>query len=199
MKSRREFLFALLALPLTASAQAPFEHAHTTWDTLLRKHVKLVDDGKGRANASQVDYKAFAQERSALAAYLQSLSAVTPAQYAGWTRQQQYAFLANAYNAFTIQKVLTRYPNVKSIRDFGTGIAPELMGRLFEPFVTTKSDGLGLGLSISRTIVTAHGGRLWAENNADGGATVHFVVPSTVSRGITAPAIASVLARYHQP
>ena len=86
-----------------------------------------------------------------------------------------------------------------SIRDFGTGIAPELMGRLFEPFVTTKSDGLGLGLSISRTIVTAHGGRLWAENNADGGATVHFVVPSTVSRGITAPAIASVLARYHQP
>jgi two-component system sensor kinase FixL len=86
-----------------------------------------------------------------------------------------------------------------SVRDFGTGIPPELIGRLFEPFVTTKSDGLGLGLSISRTIVTAHGGRLWAENNADGGATVHFVVPSTASRGITSPAIASVLARYHQP
>jgi C4-dicarboxylate-specific signal transduction histidine kinase len=86
-----------------------------------------------------------------------------------------------------------------SVRDFGTGIPPELMGRLFEPFVTTKSDGLGLGLSISRTIVTAHGGRLWAENNADGGATVHFVVPSTASRAIASPAIASVLARYHQP
>lgn len=85
-----------------------------------------------------------------------------------------------------------------SVRDFGTGIAPELMGRLFEPFVTTKSDGLGLGLSISRTIVTAHGGRLWAENHADGGATLHFVVPSTASRGITSPAIASVLARYQQ-
>ena len=131
MKSRREFLFALLALPLTAPAQATFDHAHTAWDTLLRKHVKLIDDGKGRANASQVDYKAFAQERAALAAYLQSLSAVTSTQYAGWTKQQQYAFLANAYNAFTIEKVLTRYPNLKSIRDFGTVIGNPWKDRFF--------------------------------------------------------------------
>jgi signal transduction histidine kinase len=60
-----------------------------------------------------------------------------------------------------------------SLRDQGTGIPPELIDRLFEPFVTTKPDGLGLGLSISRTIVGAHGGRLWAENNADRGATIH--------------------------
>ncbi len=63
-----------------------------------------------------------------------------------------------------------------SIRDHGTGIPPALMDRLFEPFVTTKPEGLGLGLSISRTIVASHGGRLWAENNADGGATVHCVL-----------------------
>ena len=50
-----------------------------------------------------------------------------------------------------------------SIRDNGTGISPALMERLFEPFVTTKEEGLGLGLSISRTIVAAHGGRLWAK------------------------------------
>ena len=131
MKSRREFLFALLALPLTAPAQATFDHAHTAWDTLLRKHVKLIDSDKGGANASQVDYKAFAQERGALAAYLQSLSAVTPSQYAGWTRQQQYAFLANAYNAFTVEKVLTRYPNLKSIRDFGTLIGNPWKDRFF--------------------------------------------------------------------
>ena len=66
-----------------------------------------------------------------------------------------------------------------SIRDSGPGIPTSLMDRLFEPFVTTKSEGLGLGLSISRTIVALHGGRLWAENNADGGATVHCLLRST--------------------
>jgi two-component system sensor kinase FixL len=68
-----------------------------------------------------------------------------------------------------------------AIRDFGTGIPAHLLGRLFEPFVTTKPDGLGLGLSISRTIVTAHGGRLWAENKTDGGAHVHCVFPLSES------------------
>ena len=64
-----------------------------------------------------------------------------------------------------------------AVRDYGTGIPPELIERLFEPFVTTKSDGLGLGLSISRTIIAAHGGRLWADNNPDGGATLHCLLP----------------------
>ena len=63
-----------------------------------------------------------------------------------------------------------------SMRDRGSGIPPMLIDRLFEPFVTTKPEGLGLGLSISRAIVAAHGGRLWAENNADGGATVHCIL-----------------------
>ena len=65
-----------------------------------------------------------------------------------------------------------------SVRDGGTGIPPALIGRLFEPFVTTKAEGLGLGLSISRTIVAAHGGRLWAENNPDRGATLHCALPA---------------------
>ncbi len=64
-----------------------------------------------------------------------------------------------------------------SVRDSGAGIAPALIDHLFEPFVTTKAEGLGLGLSISRTIVAAHGGRLWAENNADHGATLHCLLP----------------------
>jgi len=64
-----------------------------------------------------------------------------------------------------------------SVRDCGTGIPPTLIDRLFEPFVTTKPEGLGLGLSISRTIVAAHGGRLWAQNNTDRGATVHCLLP----------------------
>ena len=131
MKPRRNFIFALLAWPLTVSAQASFDHAHSAWDALLRKHVRLIDNGKGRGSASQVDYKGFAQERTALASYLQSLSAVTPAQYAGWSKQQQYAFLANAYNAFTIEKILTRYPNLKSIRDFGNVIGNPWKDRFF--------------------------------------------------------------------
>ena len=68
-----------------------------------------------------------------------------------------------------------------SVRDRGTGIAPALMERLFEPFVTTKAEGLGLGLSMSRTIIAAHGGRMWAENNADRGVTVHFLLSSSVA------------------
>ncbi len=65
-----------------------------------------------------------------------------------------------------------------SVRDSGTGIPAPLIDHLFEPFVTTKREGLGLGLSISRTIVAAHGGRVWAENNADGGASVHCLFPA---------------------
>jgi len=65
-----------------------------------------------------------------------------------------------------------------SVRDSGTGIPAHLVDHLFEPFVTSKREGLGLGLSISRTIVAAHGGRMWAENNADGGATVHCLFPA---------------------
>lgn len=68
-----------------------------------------------------------------------------------------------------------------SIRDTGTGIHKKDMDRLFEPFYTTKADGLGMGLSISRTIVSAHGGTIGAENNPEGGATFYFTLP--VDRG----------------
>lgn len=64
------------------------------------------------------------------------------------------------------------------VRDQGHGIKPEAAGQLFQPFMTTKPDGTGIGLSISRTIIEAHGGRIWAENNAEGGATFHFTLPA---------------------
>ena len=65
-----------------------------------------------------------------------------------------------------------------TVQDAGVGIAEENLSRLFEPFYTSKAQGLGLGLSISRSIIEAHGGRLWATRNADHGMTFQFIVPS---------------------
>ncbi|MGO9831520.1 MAG: sensor histidine kinase, partial [Myxococcaceae bacterium] len=64
-----------------------------------------------------------------------------------------------------------------SVCDSGTGVPPEIIGSIFEAFFTTKPNGMGMGLPISRTIIEAHGGRLWAENNAQRGATFRFTLP----------------------
>jgi C4-dicarboxylate-specific signal transduction histidine kinase len=63
-------------------------------------------------------------------------------------------------------------------RDTGPGLAPETLDRLFEPFYTTRSDGMGMGLSISRSIVQAHGGRLWATACEPKGALFQFTIPA---------------------
>jgi len=64
-----------------------------------------------------------------------------------------------------------------SVADTGSGIDPEVAERLFQPFVTSKPQGMGVGLSICRTIIEAQGGRIWAERNAQGGATFSFTLP----------------------
>ncbi len=64
-----------------------------------------------------------------------------------------------------------------SVRDQGTGIDETHIDGIFEAFYTTKTEGMGMGLSICRSIIEAHGGRLWAENNPDKGATISFTVP----------------------
>jgi PAS domain S-box-containing protein len=64
-----------------------------------------------------------------------------------------------------------------SVGDSGTGIQPDQMQQIFEPFHTTKADGMGMGLSINRSIIQAHHGELWAENNQNQGATFFFTLP----------------------
>jgi len=64
-----------------------------------------------------------------------------------------------------------------SVADRGTGLTAQTASHVFEPFWTTKTDGLGLGLAISRSIVEAHGGRLWAEAGPEGGTVFHMVLP----------------------
>jgi C4-dicarboxylate-specific signal transduction histidine kinase len=66
-----------------------------------------------------------------------------------------------------------------AVGDSGPGIAREQLERVFEPFYTTKSSGVGMGLSICRSIIDAHGGRLWADVNAPRGALFQFTLPST--------------------
>jgi signal transduction histidine kinase len=70
-----------------------------------------------------------------------------------------------------------------AVSDTGHGIAAGKLANVFDPFFTTKPDGMGMGLPISRTIIEAHGGKLWAENNLEGGATFRFTVPVAGERG----------------
>ncbi len=63
-----------------------------------------------------------------------------------------------------------------SVSDTGSGLSPDILPQLFQPFVTTKQHGMGVGLSISKTIIEAHGGRLWAEPNPGGGTVFHLTL-----------------------
>ena len=104
---------ALLVLVLVAAPARAFDHS--AWDALLKAHGVVLPG----AHASQVRYDGFARERAALKAYLDSLSNVPAAEFEGWPKDKRKAFLINAYNAFTVEKILTRWPDIGSIWDFG--------------------------------------------------------------------------------
>jgi Protein of unknown function, DUF547 len=109
---KRLFIF-LIGTLLSASA---FAFDHSAFDALLKKHVVLVDGGK----ATKVNYGNFAKDRAQLKSYLESLSKVSAAEYKGWNKNTQLAFLINAYNAYTIELILTKYPDLKSIKELGS-------------------------------------------------------------------------------
>jgi len=88
---------------------------HSAWDALLRNHVVLLPG----AHASQLRYADLSRDRAALLAYLASLSKVGQGEFDAWPKDERKAFLINAYNAFTAEKILTRYPDIRSIWDFG--------------------------------------------------------------------------------
>ena len=123
---------AVLAIVLLAAASSAcaLDHSHKAWDELLRKHVRYVQDG----NASRVDYAGVARDRAQLKAVLDEYQRVTRGEFDGWSKPQQQAFLVNDYNALTIEKILTRYPDIKSIRDFGTVFGNPWKDRFFTLF-----------------------------------------------------------------
>lgn len=120
------WVLVLLAFCASSAAAQGFDHAHRGWDALLKKHVVLLP-GK---SASQVRYAEFAKDRAALKAYLGALSAVAEAEFQGWPKAQQMAFLINAYNAFTVELILEHYP-VKSIKDIGSDLFSNRWKRKF--------------------------------------------------------------------
>jgi hypothetical protein len=109
-------LCLLLALLQGSPAWAQFDHGHAVWDGLLKKHVRWLPDQK----QSRVDYDGFKADRAALKKVLDAMSAVPPADFERWSREQQMAFLVNAYNAFTVELILTRWPDLKSIKELGS-------------------------------------------------------------------------------
>jgi hypothetical protein len=91
-----------------AQVQPAFDHEHAAWTAVLRQHVR----------GDRFDYAALARDRKALDGYLDALGKVTREQYQGWERAQRYSFWINAYNAWTVRRVVDGWP-VKSIRDLG--------------------------------------------------------------------------------
>ena len=104
-----------------------FDHQYAAWDVLLKKHVKWLPDNK----QSRVNYKGFVADRAELKKVLDSFSAVPKADFDKWSRPQQMAFLINAYNAFTIEHILSKYPNLKSIKDLGSIVSSAWKKKFF--------------------------------------------------------------------
>lgn len=109
-------ILAAAVLLAAAPSAFAFDQGHAAWDALLKRHVAVARNG----NSSSVDYAGFRADQGTMQAYLAGLSSVTQAEFGNWTREQRLAFLVNAYNAFTVQLVLTRYPDLKSIKDLGS-------------------------------------------------------------------------------
>ncbi len=122
-------LIAAAALCAALPALA-LDHAHKAWDDLIKRHVTYVENG----NASRVSYAGFMKDRGQLRKVLDEYEAVTKGEFDAWSKPQQQAFLINAYNAFTIEKILTRYPNIRSIRDFGSVFGNPWKDKFFKLF-----------------------------------------------------------------
>lgn len=110
------FLLIFLSMAANATTVSASEFDHSIWDGLLQKHVHMVRDGR----ASEVDYHAFLQKHQELRSYLSQLSVVKSSEFATWAKPAQLAFLINAYNAYTVELILTRYPKLDSIKDLGS-------------------------------------------------------------------------------
>lgn len=105
--------FLLFAVNVKIAA-AQFDHRE--WDNLLSDNVLSLDGGK----KTEVDYKGMAEDEEKLDAYLSALAGVSRVQFDTWDKEDQLAFLINAYNSWTVKLILTGYPGLESIKDLGS-------------------------------------------------------------------------------
>ena len=89
---------------------------HAAWTELLEQNISPINQGHSTA----VDYAAFKNQESELQAYLDTLSGVSRGDFDAWPKEKQLAFLINAYNAWTVEFILTKYPDLESIKDLGS-------------------------------------------------------------------------------
>ena len=109
----------LAAQTMWAEPAKPASFDHAPWDSLLKSHVQLQEGGK----STVVDYQAMMRDRQTLKQYLDSLAAVSEQQFNQWSKQDQLAFLINAYNAWTVELILTAWPEIQSIKELGSWLS----------------------------------------------------------------------------
>ncbi len=112
---RPVFALFCLAATLTVSAK-PVDQDYAAWNALSKKHVRWMPDNV----QSRVNYAGFKQDKAQLTQVLNEFSGLTQAEFDQMNPNQQTAFLINAYNAFTIDLILSKYPNLKSIKELGS-------------------------------------------------------------------------------
>ncbi len=129
-------------MPVIGSAET-FDHEHDTWNLLLKEYVRWNPDH----TASKVDYGQFKRNPVPLDQYLEKLSAVSRAEFNSFNRNQQLAFLINAYNALTVKLILTKYPDLKSIKELGSFFSSPWKKKFFRLLGESQSlDGIEHGL-----------------------------------------------------
>lgn len=110
------YYFALLYLVTVPHSLYAFDHQHSLWNSILQQNVHM----SANKQTSHVDYANIQKTAFQLGDYLKRLSAIDKIEFNQWSKGEQKAFLINAYNAFTIQLILTRYPDIISIKDIGS-------------------------------------------------------------------------------
>lgn len=129
-------IFLALSLLLTVPNWGygeDFEHG--VWDNLLRKNVVVLSGGQ----ATQVDYQGMLDKRGELQGYLESVSQVSEQRFDSWDKDSQLAFLINVYNSWTVEFILTKYPDLASIKDLGSFFSSPWKKKIVNLFGVKKS------------------------------------------------------------
>ncbi len=121
-------LILALAMSFSLGALAQPDSQYAAWNGLLEKHVKWLPDNK----QSRVDYNGFKADRAELKKVLDAMTAVSKSDFDAWSKPQQMVFLINAYNAFTVELILTKYPDLKSIKDLGSFVSSPWKKKFFK-------------------------------------------------------------------